>query len=146
MSVPEIALHAAEGVVAGQAVGQDEKTLNKRLLPLGKQSHVHRPLTPRKHRAKGNQQQLARIVPGGISAVQNFKILPARTKLLQSFVRGHQYPVQETSDLRPFDEGSATGSTRCPLRLPRFDRCCERITQSRSLLQFHAFSARRFHG
>jgi len=47
----EIAEQAAEGVVTGKAVGQSEKAAQKRLLGLGKHSHIHRTLAAAKHAA-----------------------------------------------------------------------------------------------
>jgi hypothetical protein len=43
---PQTALHAVEGVVAGQAVGQLEKTANSWLRRPGKQSDIRRPSHP----------------------------------------------------------------------------------------------------
>jgi hypothetical protein len=47
----EIAEQTAESVVTGKAVGEGEKAAQKRLLGLGKHSHIYRALAAAKHAA-----------------------------------------------------------------------------------------------
>jgi predicted transposase YbfD/YdcC len=95
----EIAKQPAEGVVAGQAVGQGEKAAQKRLFGLSKQSHIHRTLTAAQHAAQGDHQQFVKVMQRGIAAARILNSFPTGAKLLQCFFAGHEIPLQETSCL-----------------------------------------------
>src|SRR5262249_56597849 len=62
----EMAKHAAEGVVARNAVLQPQKAAKKLLLGHGKDRHVDRSLTARQHRAKRDHQHFEEIVASGV--------------------------------------------------------------------------------
>ena len=90
----QAALHAVEGIVAGQALGPLDQTADRWLRRPGKQSDIRR-LAP--HRKTGG--------PGCIAATRILKTVPARTKwlqgsVLQGSVQGRQGFFQETSAMR----------------------------------------------
>src|SRR5271165_2509377 len=73
----------AEGVVAGQAVGQLEEATQKRLLCLGEQRHLDRALSAAQNRAKRDDQEFVEIVKSRVPGSRIIQFLPACHKLFQ---------------------------------------------------------------
>src|SRR5438270_779047 len=88
----EIAKQPAEGVMAGQAVGQGEKAAQKWLFGLSEQSHIYRTLTAAQHAAQSDHQQFAKVMQRGIPVARILQPFPTRTKLIQSFYARHDIP------------------------------------------------------
>ena len=91
----EQAEQAAESVVTWNALLQLEKAAQERLFRFRKPSHVHRTLATAQHRAKGDHQQLMKVMQTGIPSSRVFQTLPAAGKLIQGVL-----PPQVSGALR----------------------------------------------
>jgi hypothetical protein len=68
----ELAEQPAEGVVAGEAIGQAEKTTQEGLFRFGEFRHVHRALAAAQNRTQGNHQKLMEIMQPGVAVPRIF--------------------------------------------------------------------------
>src|SRR5947209_13606745 len=116
----KIAKQPAEGVMAGQAVGQGEKAAQKWLFGLSEESHIYRTLTAAQHAAQSDHQQFAKVMQRGIPVARILQPFPTGTKLLQRFFARHEILLRETSCLPdPYVSGNR-GSAQFQMRLPCF--------------------------
>ena len=79
----------AEGVVAGQSVGEFEETAQIGFLRLRKQRHVDGALTTAQNRAKRDDQEFMEIVKSGVPTSRVFQLFRAGRKLLQNRLPKH---------------------------------------------------------